>query len=70
MHLWPSHVTGAVIGLLLSYRQSLEFYDGVNAGQHEGGGKSLEIRRFGFNATPGYPITVTGGVTFRLSRKD
>jgi outer membrane receptor protein involved in Fe transport len=22
------------------------------------------------HATPGYPITVTGGVTFRLSRKD
>src|SRR5262249_55078950 len=22
---------------------------GINAGQHEGGGKSLEIRRFGFN---------------------
>ena len=26
---------------------------GVNAGQHEGGGKSLEVRRFGFNADHG-----------------
>ncbi len=26
---------------------------GINAGQHEGGGKSLEIRRFGFNADHG-----------------
>jgi outer membrane receptor protein involved in Fe transport len=26
---------------------------GINAGQHEGGGKSLEIRRYGFNADHG-----------------
>ncbi|HLM55478.1 MAG TPA: TonB-dependent receptor [Pyrinomonadaceae bacterium] len=26
---------------------------GINAGQHEGGGKSLEVRRFGFNADHG-----------------
>ena len=26
---------------------------GINAGQHEGGGKSLEIRRFGFNTDHG-----------------
>jgi len=36
---------------------------GVNAGQHEGGGKSLEIRRFGFNldhggASGGLRVTV------------
>ncbi len=32
---------------------------GINAGQHEGGGKSLEIRRFGFNLDHG---GVSGGV--------
>jgi hypothetical protein len=32
---------------------------GVNAGQHEGGGKSLEIRRFGFNLDHG---GVSGGL--------
>ncbi len=32
---------------------------GINAGQHEGGGKSLEIRRFGFNIDHG---GVNGGV--------
>ncbi|HEY0459759.1 MAG TPA: TonB-dependent receptor [Pyrinomonadaceae bacterium] len=32
---------------------------GINAGQHEGGGKSLEIRRFGFNLDHG---GATGGV--------
>lgn len=32
---------------------------GINAGQHEGGGKSLEIRRFGFNTDHG---GVGGGV--------
>jgi outer membrane receptor protein involved in Fe transport len=32
---------------------------GINAGQHEGGGKSLEIRRFGFNTDHG---GVNGGV--------
>jgi TonB-dependent Receptor Plug Domain len=32
---------------------------GVNAGQHEGGGKSLEIRRFGFNLDHG---GVNGGL--------
>ncbi|MEJ7713569.1 MAG: TonB-dependent receptor plug domain-containing protein [Pyrinomonadaceae bacterium] len=26
---------------------------GINAGQHEGGGKSLEVRRFGFNLDHG-----------------
>ena len=28
---------------------------GINAGQHEGGGKSLEIRRFGYNLDPTRP---------------
>ena len=32
---------------------------GINAGQHEGGGKSLEIRRFGFNVDHG---GVNGGL--------
>src|SRR5258708_38966679 len=32
---------------------------GINAGQHEGGGKSLEIRRFGFNLDHG---GVNGGM--------
>lgn len=32
---------------------------GINAGQHEGGGKSLEIRRFGFNTDHG---GVNGGL--------
>jgi outer membrane receptor protein involved in Fe transport len=32
---------------------------GINAGQHEGGGKSLEIRRFGFNTDHG---GVGGGI--------
>ena len=32
---------------------------GINAGQHEGGGKSLEIRRFGFNLDHG---GVNGGL--------
>lgn len=32
---------------------------GINAGQHEGGGKSLEVRRFGFNTDHG---GVNGGV--------
>ena len=32
---------------------------GINAGQHEGGGKSLEIRRFGFNLDRG---GVNGGL--------
>jgi hypothetical protein len=31
---------------------------GVNAGQHEGGGKSLEIRRFGFNLDHGGSMAV------------
>lgn len=40
-----------------------QFGSGINAGQHEGGGKSLEIRRFGFNldhggAGPGLLIRV------------
>lgn len=30
-----------------------QFGSGINAGQHEGGGKSLEIRRFGFNLDHG-----------------
>ncbi len=30
-----------------------QFASGINAGQHEGGGKSLEIRRFGFNLDHG-----------------
>jgi hypothetical protein len=34
--------------------QLLETLDGgINAGQHEGGGKSLEVRRFGFNLDHG-----------------
>ena len=32
---------------------------GINAGQHEGGGKSVEIRRFGFNLDHG---GVNGGL--------
>ena len=32
---------------------------GINAGQHEGGGKSLEIRRFGYNLDHG---GVNGGL--------
>ena len=32
---------------------------GINAGQHEGGGKSLEVRRFGFNTDHG---GVNGGL--------
>ena len=32
---------------------------GINAGQHEGGGKSIEIRRFGFNLDHG---GVSGGM--------
>ena len=35
------------------------FNGGINAGQHEGGGKSLEIRRFGFNLDHG---GVNGGL--------
>jgi outer membrane receptor protein involved in Fe transport len=36
---------------------------GINAGQHEGGGKSLEIRRFGFNLDHG---GVNGGLRVLL----
>jgi hypothetical protein len=36
---------------------------GINAGQHEGGGKSLEIRRFGFNMDHG---GVNGGLKVLL----
>ena len=36
---------------------------GINAGQHEGGGKSLEIRRFGFNLDHG---GVNGGLKVML----
>jgi len=36
---------------------------GINAGQHEGGGKSLEIRRFGFNLDHG---RVNGGLKVLL----
>lgn len=32
---------------------------GINAGQHEGGGKSIEVRRFGFNLDHG---GVNGGL--------
>src|SRR5262245_3200982 len=32
---------------------------GINAGQHEGGGKSIEVRRFGFNLDHG---GVSGGL--------
>ncbi len=40
--------------------QVLQLLDGgINAGQHEGGGKSLEIRRFGFNLDHG---GVSGGL--------
>jgi outer membrane receptor protein involved in Fe transport len=40
--------------------QVLQVLDaGINAGQHEGGGKSLEIRRFGFNLDHG---GVSGGL--------
>src|SRR5438128_1932471 len=34
---------------------------GINVGQHEGGGKSLEVRRFGFNLDHG---GVNGGLKF------
>lgn len=37
---------------------------GINAGQHEGGGKSLEIRRFGFNLDHG---GVNGGLKVMLN---
>ncbi|HEY9286276.1 MAG TPA: TonB-dependent receptor [Pyrinomonadaceae bacterium] len=37
---------------------------GIDAGQHEGGGKSLEIRRFGFNADHG---GVGGGLKVLIS---
>jgi hypothetical protein len=37
----------------------LTLHAGINAGQHEGGGKSLEIRRFGFNLDHG---GVNGGL--------
>ncbi|MBI2688372.1 MAG: TonB-dependent receptor [Acidobacteria bacterium] len=36
-----------------------QFNAGINAGQHEGGGKSIEIRRFGFNLDHG---GVNGGM--------
>ena len=45
--------------------QLLETLDGgINAGQHEGGGKSLEIRRFGFNLDHG---GVNGGLKIVLN---
>jgi len=41
-------------GLFLRDDQIFHTLDaGINAGQHEGGGKSLEIRRFGFNMDHG-----------------
>ena len=41
-------------GLFLRDDQLFHTLDaGINAGQHEGGGKSLEIRRFGFNLDHG-----------------
>jgi len=40
-----------------------QFNAGINAGQHEGGGKSLEIRRFGFNLGHG---GVNGGLKVLL----
>ena len=41
-------------GLFLRDDQVFHTLDaGINAGQHEGGGKSVEIRRFGFNADHG-----------------
>jgi len=36
---------------------------GINSGQHEGGGKSLEVRRFGFNTDHG---GVNGGVSIMV----
>jgi hypothetical protein len=40
--------------LFLRDDQLMETLDsGINAGQHEGGGKSLEVRRFGFNLDHG-----------------
>ncbi|HYP13330.1 MAG TPA: hypothetical protein VEQ63_05365, partial [Bryobacteraceae bacterium] len=38
---------------------------GINAGQHEGGGKSLEIRRFGFNLDHG---GVNGGLKILVDK--
>jgi outer membrane receptor protein involved in Fe transport len=41
-------------GLFLRDDQLFHTLDaGINAGQHEGGGKSLEVRRFGFNTDHG-----------------
>ena len=40
---------------------------GINAGQHEGGGKSLEIRRFGFNLDHG---GVNGGLKVLVDNVD
>ncbi|MFH1738234.1 MAG: TonB-dependent receptor plug domain-containing protein [bacterium] len=36
-----------------------QFNAGINVGQHEGGGKSIEVRRFGFNLDHG---GVSGGL--------
>ncbi len=52
----------AVYGNTLFSRDDQVFHTldaGINAGQHEGGGKSLEIRRFGFNLDHG---GVNGGL--------
>lgn len=53
---------GAVFSETLFSRDDQVFHlldAGINAGQHEGGGKSLEIRRFGFNLDHG---GVNGGL--------
>jgi len=49
----------AIAGSTLSLHPTETLAAGINAGQHEGGGKSLEIRRFGFNLDHG---GVNGGL--------
>ena len=56
------NVDGSVLQKSLFGRDDQLFFtlnSGINAGQHEGGGKSLEIRRYGFNTDHG---GVNGGL--------
>lgn len=56
------HRNGEVFQQTLFSRDDQIFHQlnaGINAGQHEGGGKSIEIRRFGFNLDHG---GVNGGL--------
>ena len=55
------HRNGEVFQQTLFSRDDQIFHQlnaGINAGQHEGGGKSIEVRRFGFNLDHG---GVSGG---------